>query len=476
MKYNLRFKIDVKKNVYISKKAVGAEPYYQISAIITINKKRINYFTGFSAQKSVWFNSATDAKKGDGNRTYGVHRGCNAKKGTRIVPYSDVNKALDVISATMLTLSTLHEEINKEVIVETLDSALGKALRIKNQEMMITPKPELVESTEPEEVLYQFWALAELYCVDTLVSNGRNKTRVNAINHLRRFEQYRGKEITFPDCNAKLLTDFNAFLNNDEGDNDTTLHPRHKARKKNRNTIAKIMTCIKQFFRWCRKQYGVTEYGNIDDYSVPTPRYSDPIIVSLDEKRQLWEAKFEEESLAYTRDLFYFQCSIGCRVSDFFNLKYENLINEGEHICIYYTPVKTSDVTGMSCRIPLSNNALAIFNKYKIDNATPNTPLFYFPKHSQVYNRQLKRMFKAAGLNRLVATYNTENQQVMKPLYEVAISKLARSCFIDGLVGKGVTDNIIGTMSGHISGSKAFHRYHNRQKAQQQNQAIALLD
>ena len=476
MKYNLRFKIDVKKNVYISKKAVSAEPYYQISAIITINKKRINYFSGFSAQKSAWFGSAVDAKKGDGNRTYGVHRGCNAKKGTRIVPYSDVNKALDVISATMLTLSTQHEEINKEVIVEALDSALGKAPRIKNQEKVITPKPEVIESTELEEVSYQFWALAELYCVDTLVSDGRNKTRVNAINHLRRFEQYRGKEITFPDCNAKLLTDFNAFLNNDEGDNDTTLHPRHKARRKNRNTIAKIMTCIKQFFRWCRKQYGVTGYGNIDDYSVPTPRYGDPIIVSLDEKRQLWEAKFKEESLAYIRDLFYFQCSIGCRVSDFFNLKYENLINEGEHICIYYTPVKTSDVTGMSCRIPLTPKAEDIFNKYKIDNATPNTPLFYFPKHSQVYNRQLKRMFKAAGLNRLVATYNTENQQVMKPLYEVAISKLARSCFIDGLVGKGVTDNIIGTMSGHISGSKAFHRYHNRQKAQQQNQAIALLD
>lgn len=80
--YNLRFKIDVKKNVYISKKAdMSAEPYYQISAIITINKKRINYFTGFSAQKSVWFNSSTDAKKGDGSRTYGVHKGCLAKKG-----------------------------------------------------------------------------------------------------------------------------------------------------------------------------------------------------------------------------------------------------------------------------------------------------------------------------------------------------------------------------------------------------------
>lgn len=50
--YNLRFKIDVKKIVYISKKAdMSTEPYYQISAIITINKKRINYYTGFLARE-----------------------------------------------------------------------------------------------------------------------------------------------------------------------------------------------------------------------------------------------------------------------------------------------------------------------------------------------------------------------------------------------------------------------------------------
>ncbi len=455
---------------------MSAEPYYQISAIITINKKRINYFSGFSVQKSAWFNSALEAKRGDGNRTFGVHRGCLVKQGTRIVMYSEANKALDVISATMLTLSTTHKELCKENIITALDEALGKKPR-KNKVVEAVPEPEKTEPlSEKENEEVKFWALAELYCVDTSVTTGRNKTRVNAINHLRRFEKYRGKEITFPEFNARLMTDFYSFLSNDKGENDTTLHPRHRARKKNHNTICKILTCTKQFIRWCRKQYGVTDYGNIDDYSVPTPRYGDPIIVSLDEKQQLWEAKFEDASLAYTRDLFYFQCSIGCRVSDFFSLKYENLVNEGGRVCIYYTPIKTSDVTGMSCRIPLSPKAEDIFNKYRIDNATPNTPLFYFPKHSQVYNRQLKKMFKAAGLNRMVTTYNADNQLDIKPLYEVAISKLARSCFIDGFVGKGVTDNIIGTMSGHIAGSKAFHRYHNREKSIQQDMAIALLD
>lgn len=82
MKYNLRFKLDVKKNVYISKKAdMSAEPYYQISAIITINNKRINYYTGFSAQADAWFNTISN----DGKHSYGVRKGCYAKKGTRVV-------------------------------------------------------------------------------------------------------------------------------------------------------------------------------------------------------------------------------------------------------------------------------------------------------------------------------------------------------------------------------------------------------
>ena len=474
MVYHLWFKIDVKKNVYISKKAVSAEPYYQISAIISVNKNKIHYFTGYSAQKSVWFNSVAEANKGDGNRTCGIHKGCLAKKGTRIVQYSEVNKALDLISATMITLSNEYDSLSRELIIEALDKALGKTPRKKKVETV--ELPEVEETQVSEEELIKFWALADLYCIDSSVSHGRNKTRVNAINHLRRFEQHRGKEITFLECSARLMTDFYSFLSNDKGENDGTLNPRHRARKKNHNTICKILTCIKQFVKWCRKQYGVVDYGNIDDFSVPTPRYGDPITLTQDEKRLLWQTKFEDAGLGYVRDLFYFQCSIGCRVSDFFNLKYENLVDEGGKLCIYYSPIKTSDVTGISCRIPLTDNATAIFNKYKVEEATAKTPLFYFPKHSQVYNRQLKRMFKAAGLNRQVVTYNSYNQLEMKPLYEVAISKFARSCFIDGLVGYGVTDNIIGTMSGHIAGSKAFHRYHNRKKALQQDMAIALLD
>lgn len=477
MKYNLRFKLDVKKNVYISKKAdMSAEPYYQISAIITINNKRINYYTGFSAQEDAWFNTISN----DGKHLYGVRKGCYAKKGARVVTYSDVNRALNVISATMLTLSTQCEEMTKEIIVEALNEALGKTARNKCKDIeVVSGESEIVELPEPEvkeEERNKFWVLAEMFCIDTSVTNGRNKTRINTINHLRRFEKQRGREITFADCNAKLLTDFNVFLDQDEGQDDNTLHPRRRARKKRQTTISKIMICIKQFFKWCRKHYGITDYGNIEDYTAPPAHYGDPIIITQEEKRKLWNTEFEDADLEYTRDLFYFQCSIGCRISDYFQLRYENIVEEDGRLCIYYCPDKTVRSTSIICRIPLTTNAANVFYKYRIEDAHPKTPLFHFPKHSQTYNRQLKRMFKAAGLDRKVVTYNSYNQMEIKPLYDIAISKFARSNFVDTMVGNGVPDNITGTMSGHISGSRAFHRYHNRQKSQQQNEAIAMLD
>ena len=50
MLYSIKFRLDIKKNVYVSKKAVSTEPYYQISALIKINKgATIHYYTGYSA-------------------------------------------------------------------------------------------------------------------------------------------------------------------------------------------------------------------------------------------------------------------------------------------------------------------------------------------------------------------------------------------------------------------------------------------
>lgn len=470
MEYSIRFRLDIKKNVYVSKKAVGSKPYYQISAIIRINRKReIHYFTGYSAQRNAWFGNQNEASRGDGNRSFGIHKNYTAKKRTRIVQYAEVNRVLDLICGKLLSLSQKTEDISKEHLIEVLDKEIGKA-------EAATKTSKEARDEQPARPQNSFWDMLALFCKDGTVSEGRNKTRINMMNHLKNFEKWRKQAITFETSDAKMLTDFQCYLQQDEGQMVPCRNRLHQTRKKNRNSVSKIMSVTKHFFKWCRRQYGITDYGNIADYQVPTPMYGDPITLTLQEKRQLFEYACEDKDMELIRDLFYFQCSTGCRVSDFFNLKYKNLIEEQGATCIYYCPQKTKEITAAECRIPLSPNAVGILEKYRIADAVPQTPLFRFPKNKQAYNASLKRLFKAAGLNRMVITCNAYGEAEYKPLYELAKSKFARSCFIDVLVGQGVTDNIIATMSGHTAGSKAFHRYHNSLKQEQQNKAVMLLD
>ena len=469
MVYSIKFRLDIKKNVYVSKKVRSTEPFYQISALIRINKSRtIHYYTGYTAQKSAWFGSASEANKGDGNRTYGIHRNAYAKHKTSTVLFSEVNKKLDLMASRLAILAEEHDDISREELIEYLDVEIGK------KERVVVEEDYPVQCKRGENPL---WVLGELFCMDATVSKGRNKTRFNTINHFKNFERYRKRSITFDRCNMQLLSDFMTYLIQDEGQNDNTHRSKaHCSRKKNRNTISKILTNIKFFFTWCRKRYGITEVGNIADFQVPTAKYGDPVTLTQEEKRRMFEADMEDENLEFIRDLFYFQCSIGARVSDFFKLKVENLMLDDGEWCIRYMPSKTKESTAIACRIPLTEKALEIVSKYKDEERHPKMSLFDFPKHAQTYNDSLKKVFQKAGLDRTVVVYNAYDEAEFKPLYELAKSKFARSNFIDTLVGQGVTDNIICTMSGHAPGSKAFHRYHNSMKNKQQKVAISLLD
>ena len=46
-----------------------------------------------------------------------------------------------------------------------------------------------------------------------------------------------------------------------------------------------------------------------------------------------------------------------------------------------------------------------------------------------------------------------------KPIYEIATSHMARRTFIGNLYKKVKDPNLIGALSGHKQGSKAFSRY-----------------
>jgi len=72
----------------------------------------------------------------------------------------------------------------------------------------------------------------------------------------------------------------------------------------------------------------------------------------------------------------------------------------------------------------------------------------------------IKAIFKIAGINRIVTILDPlTNEGVRKPLHEVASSHLARRTFIGNIYKQVKDPNLVGALSGHKEGSKAFNRY-----------------
>ena len=123
---------------------------------------------------------------------------------------------------------------------------------------------------------------------------------------------------------------------------------------------------------------------------------------------------------------------------------------------IEYIPRKTKDGRPVTVRVPLNSVAREILERYK---DTPGKMLLPCIT-DQNYNIAIKEAFKACGLTRMVTVLNpTTRQEEKRPLYEVASSHLARRCFIGNLYKQVKDPNLIGKLSGHIEGSRAFARY-----------------
>ena len=152
------------------------------------------------------------------------------------------------------------------------------------------------------------------------------------------------------------------------------------------------------------------------------------------------------------RDIFVFQCLIGCRVSDLFNLTQGNV----RGAFVEYIPQKCSHAIPKVVRVPLTHTAKEILQKHAKIHGD-----FLLPRIAhQQYNYAIKDLIRLGGIHRLVTVLDTQTRkEVNKPIYEIATSHMARRTFIGNLYNKVQDPNLIASMSGHTEGSKAFIRY-----------------
>ena len=219
--------------------------------------------------------------------------------------------------------------------------------------------------------------------------------------------------------------------------------------------INKRLHELRALFTWLFRQ-GYTRNNPFTDVEIGAAEAKHmPYYLLIEERNKIAEFDLSAyPSLAVQRDIFIFQCLVGCRVSDLVRFTQKNIIGG----VLVYVPKKTAEgKDAITARVPLLPQALSLIEKYRQEGT--DAPLF--PCISdQKYNKAIKRIFTLCGITRAVC-YRVNGMEHFKPINEVASSHLARRTFIGNTYKKVADPNIVGKMSGHAEGSKSFRRYRN---------------
>jgi len=228
----------------------------------------------------------------------------------------------------------------------------------------------------------------------------------------------------------------------------------YRPKEKSSTTIINTMNLLCVFLHWCKKM-GYTSNEVFLQYGCKVPAYGDPFFLSVKERNILYDADLSDApQLEVVRDIFVFHCYIGCRVGDLYRLTRDN-IKDG---FVEYMPQKTKGERPQVVRVPLNARAKALVEKYAGRDDLKGK-LFPFIS-SQKYNVAIKKFFTVCGVTRMVTVLNpTTGAEEKRALNEIASSHLARRTFIGNLYKKVKDPNLVGSLSGHKEGSKAFARY-----------------
>ena len=278
---------------------------------------------------------------------------------------------------------------------------------------------------------------------------------------LERFQDYRRKPLLVEDFDVRTVEEFNDFLTNEH-----TLAQKKENRdlpaykdagipeERGKNAVIDYLKILRAFFVWLDRR-GLLLKDPFKEYVIGTAVYGTPYYITVDELERLYRTNLRRHPpLSAQRDIFVFQCLVGCRVGDLVKLRKGDIVDG----VLTYIPRKTVDERPVVVRVPLNRTAQEIVDRYADFTGDKLLPFI----SQQKYNDAIKRCFLAARLTRPVAILDPlTREEVKRPLNEVASSHLARRTFIGNLYKQVADPNLIGSMSGHAEGSRAFARYRN---------------
>lgn len=331
------------------------------------------------------------------------------------------------------------------------------------------PAPEpVIPVQEPAPSSTPFFSVFDDFIAKNPISDNRKRHYHVVYRALQRYEAYNKTTLSFDNITAETLKDFERYLENEhvlfENHKLTSIlkmYPESRAiHQRGGNYIKDMMGKLRTFCRYASgkiKEMPVNEpffkTNPFDAYSIGTQTApGTPYFLTIEERNHLYHFELNSERLSRQRDIFVFQCLIGCRVGDLMRLTWDNVIGDQLH----YIPAKTCKNNPKTIIIPLHSMALEIINKYK----TPGRKMLLPFVAQQQYNDDIKAMLTLAGITRKVVVVDPKTgHEVVRNINDIASSHMARRTFVGNLYNKVKDPDLIGSLSGHVEGSKAFARY-----------------
>ncbi len=375
----------------------------------------------------------------------------------------------------------------KNVLLTVYEAAEDKqhltseAFEVLVDQYLHPEKYECMYADKKNDFFFQFDRFLEIkHYPDTDIKNFYTMIRL-----LKRFELYKslstGQEykLDFKAMTVQTIRDIDKFVRDEHKivKNDAfkqiyeTIPEKRTPDVRSENTIVKFMKRLRGFIMWSLNEK-LLENDPYKGFEQKQPIYGTPYYLTIEERTKIletdlheaWEALPDEEKnitteafitqLEKQRDIFIFQCMIGCRVGDLLKMTPKNYIN-GK---ISYIAHKTTGKRVDPIEVPLNETATKILGKYWDGERTTGQLLPFIS--SQRYNDCIKVIFRLCGITRIVTVWNsTTGREEQHPINELASSHLARRTFIGNLYKKVQDPNLIGKLSGHAEGSRAFARY-----------------
>ena len=302
---------------------------------------------------------------------------------------------------------------------------------------------------------------------DGVIGQGRYSVLQGKARKLQRFLTIKGlSAITPREFTTDLLLEYRKFIYDEYlyVHQFPELYPpgegRHAPRQRCKDTtVVHDLKALQAFFRELEDTDEISHspFRKISGErrrSIMHVMYDAPFFLKADELRRVMTTEVPGD-LQWAKDIFVLNCAIGCRIGDLLSLSMDKVaISEDGIPYVHYVPRKTARMMTVYQEIvtPLIRPALEIIRRTRLELMV-NKPHY----GKQRYNKALRELLRTCGINRAICLYDSERgDNVYRPIYEVASSKLARKTHVDMLNKVQINYYAAGL---HREGSDAVFRY-----------------